>query len=117
MVVAARRDIWWVNPDPVVGRVQGGRRPALVVSTDLFNRGPRGLVIVLMLTRTRRGYPFHVELQPGDNGLSYVSFVMCEQIRSVSVSRLIGTGPIGSAPDQVLFEVEDHMRTLLELYS
>ena len=34
-----RGDIWLVNLDPTQGREQAGRRPALVVSVDLFKIG------------------------------------------------------------------------------
>ncbi len=48
-----------VTFDPQSGHEQMGRRPALVVSNDLFNRHT-GLAIVCPITNTRRGYPFHV---------------------------------------------------------
>ena len=43
--------------DPQSGHEQKGRRPALVISNDLFNRHT-GLAIVCPVTNTRRDYPF-----------------------------------------------------------
>ena len=51
----ARGEVWNVDLDPVRGREQAGRRPALVISVDLFNRGPSGLVVLLPITSRYRG--------------------------------------------------------------
>ena len=50
--------------DPQSGHEQRGRRPALVVSNDLFNK-PTGLCIACPVTNTRRDYPFHVSIPEG----------------------------------------------------
>ncbi|WP_231717222.1 type II toxin-antitoxin system PemK/MazF family toxin [Desulfosarcina ovata] len=56
-----------------------GRRPALVVSKDLFNRST-GLAIVCPVTNTDRGFPFHVAI-PRNSKLT--GFIMVEQVKSV----------------------------------
>ena len=68
-----------VTFDPQSGHEQTGRRPALVVSNDLFNRHT-GLAIVCPITNTRRDYPFHVPIS-GDANLTGV--VMVEQVKSI----------------------------------
>jgi mRNA interferase MazF len=79
-----------VDLDPVVGHEQGRRRPALVVSHDVFNAGPADMVIVLPLTsRPKPGIPTCVPVEPNSrNGLSQPSTVLCDQIRPISKSRL-----------------------------
>lgn len=72
-------DIIAITFDPQSGHEQKGRRPALVVSKDLFNRGT-GVAMVCPITNTDRGFPFHVALPPNSK-LS--GFVMVEQIKSV----------------------------------
>ena len=72
-------DIIAITFDPQSGHEQKGRRPALVVSKDLFNRST-GLAIVCPLTNTERGFPFHVPV-PESNGLK--GFIMVEQVKSV----------------------------------
>lgn len=72
-------DIIAITFDPQSGHEQKGRRPALVVSKDLFNRST-GLAIVCPLTNTERGFPFHVRV-PESNGLT--GFIMVEQVKSV----------------------------------
>lgn len=82
-------DVWHVDFDPTQGREQAGCRPALVISPNRFNSGPAEMVIVVPFTRTDRGIPLHVKVDPPEGGLREGSFAMCEMIRSVSRSRLI----------------------------
>jgi mRNA interferase MazF len=50
-------DIAWLDFDPQVGHEQANRRPALVLTSRIYNRAS-GLAVVCPLTRTRRPYPF-----------------------------------------------------------
>ncbi len=68
-----------ISLDPQTGHEQRGRRPALVVSNDLFNHRT-GLAIVCPITNTRRDFPFHVALPPET---SVTGFVMVEQVKSI----------------------------------
>lgn len=65
--------------DPQSGHEQKGRRPAFVVSKDLFNRRT-GMAMVCPVTNTDRGYPFHVPI-PANSQLT--GFVMVERVKSV----------------------------------
>jgi len=85
--------------DPQSGHEQRGRRPALVVSNDLFNRHT-GLCIVCPVTSTRRDFPFHVSIPEGVNVGGYV---MVEQVKSIDF-RSRRAKRIGRAPQQVLEE-------------
>jgi mRNA interferase MazF len=64
--------------DPQSGHEQRGRRPALVVSNDVFNDRV-GLAMVCLVTNTGRGWPLHVSLPAG---LPVTGVVMVEQIKS-----------------------------------
>ncbi|HKK90577.1 MAG TPA: type II toxin-antitoxin system PemK/MazF family toxin [Desulfobacteraceae bacterium] len=77
--VPRQGDIIAITFDPQSGHEQKGRRPALVVSKDLFNQST-GLAIVCPITSTERGFPFHVPL-PKDSKLT--GFIMVEQVKSV----------------------------------
>jgi mRNA interferase MazF len=85
--------------DPQSGHEQRGRRPALVVSNDLFNKHT-GLCIACPVTNTRRNYPFHVAI-PDGCGVSGV--VMVEQVKSIDF-RARSVKRIGPAPEAVLLE-------------
>jgi mRNA interferase MazF len=47
--------------DPQAGHEQKGRRPALVVSKEAFNKGT-GMAICCPITNTDRRMPFHVPI-------------------------------------------------------
>jgi len=88
-----------VSLDPQSGHEQRGRRPALVISNDLFNKHT-GLCIACPITSTRRDYPFHVSIPDGHDVTGYV---MVEQVKSLDF-RTRKVKRIGKAPDQVLQE-------------
>lgn len=98
--VPRKGDFVAVTFDPQSGHEQRGRRPALVVSNDLFNKAT-GMCIACPVTNTRRDYPFHVAI-PDDHPVTGV--VMVEQIKSLDY-RSRSVKRIGAAPEAVLQEV------------
>jgi len=109
----ARGEIWMADFDPTRGHEQAGRRPALIVSVDRFNRGPAGLAVVLPLTTRAKGTPFNVPVDPPEGGLAQPSFIKCDDVRSISKSRL--SRRLGAVAPTTLAEVEDRLRILLGL--
>ena len=77
--VPRQGDLVTLDFDPQSGHEQSGRRPALVVSKDAFNKGT-GLAICCPITNTDRRVPFHV---PITGRTSLTGFVMCEQVKSL----------------------------------
>ena len=86
--------------DPQSGHEQRGRRPALVVSNDLFNKHT-GLCIACPVTNARRDYPFHVAIP---DGCDVAGVVMVEQVKSIDF-RARKAKRLGKAPAGVLEEV------------
>jgi mRNA interferase MazF len=109
-----RGEVWFADLDPVRGHGQAGRRPVLVVSSERFNASRAGRVVVLPLTRTDRGIPSHVAIDPPDGGVRERSFVMCEAIRSIAKERLADR-PLGVVSRLVMETVEDRLSILLDL--
>jgi mRNA interferase MazF len=86
-----RGEVWLARLSPVVGHEQGGTRPVVVLSTDAYNAGPSGLVVVVPLTSRLRGaIPLHVSVDPPEGGLRRPSVALCDAVRSVSQGRLEG---------------------------
>lgn len=108
-----RGEIWLADLEPVRGHEQGGRRPVLVVSVDVFNQGPAGLAIVIPLTSRDRGIKSHVRVAPPEGGLRTSSVIQCEAIRSLSSDRLVQAW--GRVSPEAMQQVEDWLRTLLQL--
>ena len=109
----ARGEIWMVDLDPVRGHEQAEKRPALVISDDIFNQGPADLVVVLPITSKAKSIPFHVAVDPPEVGVKISSFIKCEDVRSVSKARL--TSRWGMVSAGTLVAVEDRLRILLSL--
>ena len=93
-------DLVALDFDPQAGHEQKGRRPALVVSKDVFNKAT-GMAICCPITNTNRRVPFHV---PIAGRTSLTGFVMCEQVKSLDF-RSRGLKLIERAPQEVLEDV------------
>jgi mRNA interferase MazF len=113
VILPGRGEVWLAGLDPVRGHEQAGTRPVLIISEDLFNRGPAGLVIALPITSRLRPIPSHVRLTPPEGGLSVESAVLCEAVRSLSRERLVKR--FGSVTGRTMAEIEDRLRILLRL--
>ena len=98
--VPRKGDLVALTFDPQTGHEQRGRRPALVVSNDLFNEHT-GLCIACPVTSTRRGHPFHVAIPEGHE---VSGVVMVEQVKSIDF-RARKVKHIGVAPGSVVSEV------------
>ncbi len=77
--IPEKGDFIVVTFDPQSGHEQQGRRPAIVVSKNLFNQHT-GLAIVCPVTNTNREYPFHV---PIPMKFSLTGYIMVEQVKSI----------------------------------
>ncbi len=98
--IPRKGDLVTLTFDPQSGHEQKGRRPALVVSNDLFNRHT-GLALVCPITNTDRRFPFHVAV-PG--GVPVTGFVMVEQVKSIDYASRKASR-IAEAPVELMDEV------------
>lgn len=101
----------WTDFEPRVGREQGGRRPALVVSPiDFFQS--TGFVIVCPVTSRVRPFASSVVL-PAD--LAIKGEVLTSQVRSIDTQGrpVIASGVI--VPKDVLDDVRSKLAALLGL--
>jgi mRNA interferase MazF len=94
-----RGEIRWADLDPVRGHEQGGRRPVLVVSHDVFN-SHSGTAIVMAITSRPQcaGFPLSLKLEAA--GLPKESWIKISQVRTISTERL--GGRIGRAEADTL---------------
>lgn len=113
MSAPARGEVWLADLDPTQGHEQTGRRPVLIVSDDIFNRGPARLVIALPMTSVLKSIPSHVRVLPPEGGLQRPTAILCEAVRSISTSRLLRRW--GTVSTGTLSQVEDALRVLLKL--
>lgn len=110
-----RGEVWYVELDPTRGHEQAKKRPSLIISSDVFNKGSSGLVIVIPFTSKNRKNPLHVSIVPPEGGLSMQSYILSEHIRSVAIERLKGDKPIGVISTDTIDLVIEKLYALLDL--
>lgn len=77
------------------GSVQGGTRPAVVISNNRGNKFSPVLIVVPLTSRVKKFMPTHHTIEPSMiNGLSKTSIALAEQIITVGkdmVRNIVGT--------------------------
>ena len=77
------------------GSVQGGVRPAVVISNDRGNKFSPVLIVVPLTSKVKKFMPTHHTIEPSMiNGLSKTSIVLAEQIITIGkdmVRNIVGT--------------------------
>ena len=103
-------DLVWLTFDPQADHEQRGRRPALILSPRIYNAKTR-LAIACPITSHVKGYPFEVEL-PADGTITGV--VLADHVKNLDwdARRVVFEA---KAPAEVLSEVRERLRALLEL--
>lgn len=77
--IPQRGDIIYVDFNPVRGHEQKGKRPAMVISNDIFNKNTK-MIITCPITSNDKYFPTHYKLE--DTQKIHGS-VLCEHIRSI----------------------------------
>jgi mRNA interferase MazF len=82
-----RGEIRWADLNPVRGSEQGGSRPVLIISQNIFNERS-GTVIALAITSQEQKAGFPLTLELASPGLPKRSWVKISQIRTLAVERV-----------------------------
>jgi mRNA interferase MazF len=77
--VPERGDLVWLTFDPQAGHEQAGRRPAFVLSPEVYNR-KTSLFLACPVTSRVKEYPFEVPLPAG---LPVSGVILADQIKSL----------------------------------
>jgi mRNA interferase MazF len=107
--------LYWVDWSPGRGSEQAGLRPALVIQTDAANRAASyPNTIVLAVSSAGRDVYTHVAIEPcPSNGLTRRSYVKCEQVMTISKSRL--QGRLGSLTAGEMNRVTEALKQALDM--
>lgn len=111
-MVIRQGDVHWLHFFGI-GSEPAGRRPAIVVQADHFNRSAINTVVVAAITSNLRlgEMPGNVRLRRGEGGLAQPSVVNVSQLRTVDRSRLADR--IGSVGDDRMAQILDGLALLL----
>lgn len=107
--IPERGDAVWLSFTPQAGHEQAGRRPAVVLSPQVYNQKV-GLAIFCPITNQVKGYPFEVIL-PKEVGVTGV--ILSDQVKSLDW-RARKAEYIASLPEEVINEVLAKLGILLE---
>ena len=96
-------DIIWLDFDPQTGHEQSGRRPALVISNNVFHWHSTTMAMVCPITKTKHKFAYRISL--GET-TQIQGHVMCDQAKILDLS---SRNPqfIESAPSSILKEAVD----------
>ena len=103
-------DLVWLTFDPQAGHEQRGRRPALILSSRLYNAKAR-LAVACPVTSQVKGYPFEVALPPHG---AIAGVVLADHVKNLDweARRVVLEA---KAPAEVLADVRERLRALLGL--
>ena len=94
-----RGDVLWADLNPIRGHEQGGLRPVVVLSEDVFN-ARSGTVIAMAITGQSQAAGFPLTLELTSVKLPKRSWVKISQVRTLSVER-IGSKIGRISPDEL----------------
>ena len=105
--IPKRGDIVWTNFDPAAGHEQMGKRPALILSPQSFNKKTL-LAMAAPITGRVRGHGFEVPV----DGKKVKGVVLCQQVKMIDfVER--GLQLVEKAPEAVISDVLARVRAIV----
>ena len=105
-----RGDVRWADLDPVQGHEQGGRRPVVVISDDVFNARSGTVTAMAVTSQSQRaGFPLTLQLTSGK--LPKPSWVKISRVRTLSVKRL--GGKLGRIADDELDQLVEGLNEII----
>lgn len=107
-----RGEVWWVNFDPSVGGEIKKKRPCLIIGATPINEARRTVVTVVVVPLSSAGTP-RPPLAISIKCQRKQVVAVCDQIRAVDKSRLVGK--IESAAKEDILELEKGLRQTLAL--
>ena len=110
-----RGQIWWATAGDPAGSGPGYRRPAIIISANVFNESAINTVIVVFVTTSmaRHDDPGVVRIATRGTGLSETSYANFAQL--YTVDRRILQRQIGRVPDQLMATMDNVLRRALAL--
>ena len=110
VTVFEQGDIIAIDFDPQVGHEQKGRRPALVVSNNAYNRFTKA-AMVCPITNTNKNMPVQIKL---DSRTKTTGVIMCEQIKALDLSKRKAAF-LEKAPVDIIGDVVDILYSFIEI--
>ena len=107
-----RDEVWLVSLDPTVCHEVKKTRPAVVVSSDLYNRYNWVVTVVPLTSRTEAEYD-QVLIVPREEGVNTASVTLPDQIRAVDRRRLVKR--LGCLNDKTIDQLNRSLKIVLDI--
>lgn len=107
-----RGEVWLVTLDPTIGHEIQKTRPAVIVTSDLYNRHSPIFLVMPIVSRSTAEYD-QVAIRPPDGGLRMASVTLPDQIRAVDDARLLRC--LGRLRPETMAQVDALLRVVLDL--
>jgi mRNA interferase MazF len=114
-MVIRKGSIYWVDFSPGKGSEPTGRRPGLVVQSNVLNDSRLNTVIMLAITSTMKfgDLPVNVKLRKGEANLPKKCVVNVTQVKSVDKSSI--KEKIGSLSNKRMDEIHEGLKLVMQL--
>ena len=109
-------EIWIADLDPVIGSEPGKTCPVVIIQSDILNKAShRSVIVSCISSKAVPGVSFiRIAIDPSlANNLLKKSYVLCDQLRSIDVSRL--RGKIGTLEPADVVKVNNSIKAILTL--
>ena len=107
LITLRRGDIVWATLGPTIGHEQGGRRPVLILSPEVYNTRTK-LVVMCPITSQVKGFPFEVMISTKKT----TGVVLVNQVRTIDY-RTRDLVFIETINEAILKEVQDKLSALV----
>ena len=102
-----RGEVWLVSLDPTIGHEVKKSRPAIVVTSDVYNTHNWVVVVMPLTSRDQAEYD-QVLIQSPEGGLANTSVTLPDQIRAIDRGRLVKR--LGKLKPQTMLMLIAHSR-------
>ncbi|MBR3809178.1 MAG: type II toxin-antitoxin system PemK/MazF family toxin [Clostridia bacterium] len=108
-----RGDIYYVDFDLMIGSVQAGMRPVVVIQNDTGNKHSTTLIVATITSKSekKRKMPTHIVINI--EGLSKESIIQLEQITTIDKQQILKF--VGTIPSSIMEEVDNAIKISLGL--
>jgi mRNA interferase MazF len=110
--IPSRGDVWLVSLDPTMGHEIQKTRPAIVVTSNIYNRH-NWVVVVMPLTSHDSAEYDQVLIEPPEGGVTATSVTLPDQIRAVDRRRLVKR--LGRVKEGTLHGIDRSLKIVLDL--
>lgn len=104
-------DLVWIDFDPQKGNEIQKRRPALVISSALYNITPMNLAFFCPITSAKRGNPFEVDIPIG---LAIEGVILADQVKNMDWRQRNATF-VCTVPEETIHRVLRRIEALLNI--